>query len=109
MPMFSGSSSVLDRVKKFLPEIAQANAILSEKISKEGQQAVQIDAALNQCQPDAMDASETSPKIDNIDEHDQQEEPGQVVELTFAVGDFDQSLVAQLEEQQAAQQPKEDE
>lgn len=39
-------TSVLDRVKMFLPEIRKANEELTEKIQKEGAESVMIDSKL---------------------------------------------------------------
>jgi hypothetical protein len=103
------TGSVLDRVKMFLPVIAAANDELQQKILNEGPQSVQIDSHLHQPEPpvsseDKMDTVE-DPEIEDISDNDEivadnnsEQKIEKVVELNFALGDFDQSNIALLEE-----------
>jgi hypothetical protein len=90
--------------------IVQANDELHQKILQEGPQSVQIDSHLHQPEPaisgeDKMDtvddneSEETSDNDDIVEEHSsEQQKTEKVVELNFALGDFDQSNIALLEE-----------
>jgi len=99
-------SSVLDRVKLFLPVIAKANEELAEVISAQGADAVRIDGHLA---PSAA-AGIASAKGDESDAEQDEEEDGnnvvggagqggdpRVVQLEFALGDFDDTPIAQAE------------
>lgn len=96
-------SSVLDRVKLFLPVIAKANEELAEVISAQGADAVRIDGHLA---PSAA-AGTASAKSDESDAEQDEEEDGnnveggagdpRVVQLEFALGDFDDTPIAQAE------------
>ncbi len=90
---------------------AQANEELQQKILKEGQEAVQIDSHLNEPEVPTQvpsdskmitedNESSNEEDNDNADNNDITEEPQtqKIVELNFALGDFDDTNIALLEE-----------
>ena len=88
----SSNLLLLDRVKNFLPIIAKANKELEEKMKK-NEQIPQIDTDLVETDP--TDASTTEDK-ENVDDYTAK---GPIIQLDFAVGDFDGSTIARLEEE----------
>jgi len=139
----SSSSSVLDRVRKFLPLIEQANIDLEAKIRAEGVAGVQIDASIGESVAAAAteaggggggvkqmvvvdDEEEDEEEEDNDDEDDEDEDEAnekahsssssggggggsagggilganeqRLVQLEFALGDFEGTALALAEE-----------
>ena len=78
MPPPGLKSSVLDRVKLFLPQIQKANAELELKIAREGTSSVQIDSGLG------VDVGANAEDIEHSDEIDQEndESDGEPEELS---------------------------
>jgi hypothetical protein len=107
-------SAVLLRVQAFLPVLKEENAKLERQIREQGQKSVQIDAGLENCGETSLGTE------DNVTPAGTTEEPGEllvedsgsaqvprtdigeadgqrIVQVEFALGDFDHSNVAQLE------------
>ena len=111
-------SSVLDRVKMFLPQIAQANVELEKKMAGEGLQSVVIDKDIV-AEDSSEDEEEEEVSIleyegvvilsegminsylfqnDNEKKAESGAESGPTIKLNFALGDFDQHPIALAEE-----------
>lgn len=122
------NSSVLDRVKMFLPLIEKANNDLADTVSKQGQQSVAIDNDMLASSSDEdADAGEDSDDDESIDDQDNDKDVGAakgltlgsetsmgaktstkkkkngMIQIDFALGDFTDTPLANLE------QAKEDE
>lgn len=86
----------------FLPQLQQSNEELARRLQAEGAAAVQIDAGLGGEQSDEEEKrSGGSDESGSEDEAEQAQARGKdqrVVQLQFAIGDFDGSAIAQLEE-----------
>jgi len=106
--------SILDRVKSFLPEIKKANEELNNKIEKEGKESVIIDNNLssnpiNEIPHDNDNDNDIESDDDTIinkgDETTDNKNNNkieitsieQVIQIEFAIGDFDNSVIANLE------------
>ena len=109
----SKNSSILDRVKTFLPVIAKANADLEEKL-KNHEDIPQIDSSMLKARYDA-----DIPELDgdsSVDEDDSESsdedfdsEAGPVIQLDFALGNFDSTVIAQLEDEKEQGDEKDEE
>lgn len=116
--------SVLERVKRFLPELARANLELAETIKTLGVQAVQIDQHLT-----AVDSGGDAVGDDNVLNTDAEDAKAEgdkngagmepcfsrdstsddpIVKLEFAIGDFDNTLIARAEEESQLQTVEDD-
>mmetsp|Transcript_11578 Transcript_11578/g.17607 ORF Transcript_11578/g.17607 Transcript_11578/m.17607 type:complete len:101 (-) Transcript_11578:86-388(-) len=84
-------SSVLDRVKQFLPVIEQANRELEENVKKAGPECVVIDSGI-------LNTTEVNNEESDEEETENSEE-NPVVKVEFALGDFDDTPIAQAEEE----------
>lgn len=91
-------STVLDRVKAFLPQIEEANKKLEEEIKTSGKCSKQIDADLLAGAEDTgtqgiaiTGDGATAAATSSISEE------GETVKLEFALGDFDNTAIAAME------------
>jgi len=113
--------SVLERVKRFLPELARANLELAETIKTQGVQAVQIDQHLtavdsggdavgddNVLNTDAEDAKAEGDKNGAMEPCFSRDSDDPIVKLEFAIGDFDNTLIARAEEESQLQTVEDD-
>ena len=121
--------SVLDRVKAFLPRIEAANNELVERINREGAQSVRIDGDI--CDPalPSDDAKKTKKKalIEEIntdipqdtndsnnnddeevisDNEDVTADGKKIINLEFALGNFDNTIIAQMEDEKEKEEEK---
>jgi len=111
------NSKVLDRVKQFLPEFVQANKELEQKIATEGKDKyqIEIEEVQNQLPSDEITSSGYEEKEENISDSsadhsslgdDSENETNDttnlapIVEMNFVLGEFNDSLLAQLEGEQ---------
>jgi hypothetical protein len=94
--------TVLDRVKAFLPQIEEANRQLDEEIKTSGTCSKQIDADLlgeNDGTVDSEGAVDgTAAPSSTQDGEGQQEGDNETVKIEFALGDFDDTPIAAMEE-----------
>ena len=113
--------SVLDRVKAFLPQIEAANNELAAKIHREGAQSVCIDGDIcNPTIPVDSDKTKKKPLIEEVtkdssrnsnedsnkgeeelvsDDEDTGRDEKKIINLEFALGDFDSTILAQMEDE----------
>ena len=89
---------VLDRVKDFLPKIEAANRQLEEDIKRSGKAENQIDIDLVSSEKDVEDMDELSEKS-SLPGNEQKKQPD--IKLEFALGDFDNTPIAALEESES--------
>lgn len=110
---------MLDRVKAFLPRIEAANNELAERIEREGVQSVRIDGDI--CDPavqvdsvkkgkkkvliqEVTDDISLDGNDDNVEEvisdsEDNGEEEKKIINFEFALGNFDNTIIAQMEDE----------
>lgn len=113
--------SVLDRVKRFLPLIEKSNRELAAKIISDGQDSIQIDKGIAEAPTGLRDGGDEAGEDDETCAHDvvvkESEEVEEVsrgdarnasilqsqplIQLEFALGDFDETPLANLEEESA--------
>ena len=123
LPPAGTGSSVLDRVKMFLPQIEKANKELEEQVKSEGANSVQIDAHLGQTESGAQEGGAGAAGVEEIGEdtvfkglsaavaeaETTAEGTEREVQLEFALGDFDETPIAKMEAAKEQQQEDEDE
>lgn len=90
---------VLSRVKAFLPIIEQENKRLQEKIKVEGAKSVQIDSDLadDDSRGVIKEVGSDVSLRDNTESVEASHESAGAIELEFAIGDFDDKVIAELE------------
>lgn len=109
----AGGSELLSRVQAFLPQMEKANKELEEKIEKEGADSVRIDKTLDPSDPAVPQKKSKKSLIrevgatDEVSEDDEEGDEEEVgtreggadrhVQLEFALGDFDDTPIAQAE------------
>ena len=103
------ASSVLARVKALLPQLQQAQEALETRIRYEGAESVRIDVGL--ASSAAAEEEEEGADDDSGDNSDEEDGEGEgedasegsglkdAISLEFALGDFDDSLIAKLEDE----------
>ena len=115
--------SVLDRVKAFLPRIEAANNELAERIEREGAQSVRIDGDISdpavQVDTDNKEKKKvlieevsTDNPLDMNDDNDNEvisdsEEGKKIINFEFALGNFDNTIIAQMEDEKEKEKDEE--
>ncbi len=119
--------SVLDRVKAFLPRIEAANNELAERIEREGAQSVRIDGDISDpaVQADTDNKEKKKVLIEEVssdnpldvnddndnevisDSEDNGDEGKKIINFEFALGNFDNTIIAQMEDEKEKEKDEE--